>query len=59
MRGGPDGRIGRLVVRAAVVAVAGALLAGCQFDGVGSLPLPLRSGVGSGSSTTATCVAGC
>ena len=41
----------RAALRAAVLVVATALLAGCEFAGVGSLPLPLREGIGSGAST--------
>lgn len=42
-------RAARAARRGSVVLIAGTLLAGCQFDGVGSLPLPLREGVGEGS----------
>jgi phospholipid/cholesterol/gamma-HCH transport system substrate-binding protein len=49
------GALRRQAARAAkhgtVVLLAGVLVAGCQFDGVGSLPLPLREGVGDGSTT--------
>ena len=51
MTGALRERAARLARRGTVVLIAGTLVAGCQFDGVGSLPLPLREGVGDGSTT--------